>query len=419
MPDRFPEAIVQANSIADVVAAVRAAKAAGQRVAVRSGGHSWSGNHVRDDGVLIDVSRLTAFTVDKTAMTATAEPGIGGSVLLAELMKHGLFFPVGHCRGVCIGGYLLQGGFGWNGRVLGPACSNVIGIDYVDADGELRHADETENSEMLWAARGSGPDFFGVVVRFHLRVFPEPGFIGTSLIQYPAERLADVVRWMDRIGADVPPEVEMQFLVSRSASFPPPLRARTGASPVRIELAIPVIAESRAAATAATAFLASRPKGARVRVPLVPAPMSALYSGVMQHYPKANWITDNLWTHAGADELLPHIQRITDTMPPPPAHLLWLNWAPPAQRLDMAFTVEDRTYLGLYGGWLDPAAGPRTAQWARDNVAAMAPLSTGVQFADDPGRPSRAISEAAGSRLEALRAKHDPDGRFHRWIGAA
>jgi FAD/FMN-containing dehydrogenase len=425
IPDRFPDRIVQAGSIDDVVAAVRAAKAAGQRVSVRSGGHSWSGNHMRDGGVLIDVSRLTAFTIDKPAMTATAEPGIGGSVLLAELMKRDLFYPVGHCRGVAIGGYLLQGGFGWNGRVFGIACSNVIAIDYVDANGDLRHASESENVDMLWAARGSGPDFFGVVVRFHLRIHPKPGYIGSALIQYPVERLEEVVRWMDRVGPEVPPEVELQFVVSRSASFPPPVRAKSADSPVRIELAIPVMAQSHSAAKAAIAFLASRPRGARLRLPLLPVPLGTMYSGVMQHYPKVNWEADNLWTHAGAEELLPHIQRIADTMPAPPAHLLWLNWAvnwrspgPPANLPDMAYTVEDRTYLALYGGWPDGADGEATTRWARDNAAAMEPLSTGVQFADDPGRASRAISEAAQLRLEAIRAAHDPEGRFNRWVGA-
>ena len=418
LPERFPEQIVQASSVSDVVAAVRSAVAAGRQVTVRSGGHSWSGNHLRDNGILIDVSRMTAFTVDSARMTATAEPGIGGSVLLAELMKRGLFFPVGHCRGVCIGGYLLQGGFGWNGRVLGPACASVIGIDYVDAEGELRHASETRNPEILWAARGSGPDFFGVVVKFHLKVYPKPGFIGSSLIQYPIARLGDVVRWMDQIGPDVPAEVEMQFILSRSPSFPPPLRPRRGDSPARIELVVPVFAESVAAAKKASAFLNSRPRGARIRIPLMRLPMAAMYSGVMQHYPKANWETDNLWTHAGAGDLLPHIQRIADTLPPPPAHLLWLNWAPPAGgRPDMAFTVEDRTYLALYGGWLRSADASATTRWARDNVTAMAALATGVQFADDPGRPSRAVSEGARSRLAALRAAHDPSGRFHRWIG--
>ena len=198
--------------------------------------------------------------------------GLGGSVLLAELMKRDLFFPVGHCRGVCIGGYLLQGGFGWNGRVLGPACASVMAIDYVDADGELRHASEAENAEMLWAARGSGPGFFGVAVRSTCGFTVKPGFIGMPLIQYPVDRLEDLVRWMVDVSAEVPPQVELQFLVSRSPSFPPPLR-RMRTSPVRIELAVSVFAESCSAAKAATAFLASRPKGARVGMPLLPAPM--------------------------------------------------------------------------------------------------------------------------------------------------
>ena len=38
MPDRFPECIVQANSVGDVVAAVRAAKAEGRQVACAPGG---------------------------------------------------------------------------------------------------------------------------------------------------------------------------------------------------------------------------------------------------------------------------------------------------------------------------------------------------------------------------------------------
>jgi FAD/FMN-containing dehydrogenase len=185
MPDRFPTRIVQANSVGDVVAAVRVAKAEGRQVGVRSGGHSWSANHVRDGGVLIDVSRLKAFTVDKSAMTATVEPGLGGSVLLAELMKRDLFFPVGHCRGVAVGGYLLQGGFGWNGRAFGIACSNVLAIDYVDADGEMRYASETENADILWAARGSGPDFFGVQ-HFCLRYFYPFDRNSPTIYRFPA-----------------------------------------------------------------------------------------------------------------------------------------------------------------------------------------------------------------------------------------
>ncbi len=99
-----------------------------REVGIRSGGHSWAANHVRDGGLLLDVSRLDSCVVDVPAMTAVVGPGKGGSVLAVELAERGgLFFPpAGHCRGVAVGGYLLQGGYGWNSRVVGPACESVL-----------------------------------------------------------------------------------------------------------------------------------------------------------------------------------------------------------------------------------------------------------------------------------------------------
>jgi FAD/FMN-containing dehydrogenase len=166
MPDRFPDLIVQASDAPDVVAAVRQARAEGLRIGVRSGGHSWAGNHVRDGGMLLDVSRLNQVTIDRAAGTATVGPGRKGHELAGLLARRGLFFPSGHCRGVAVGGYLLQGGFGWHGRTLGPACASVRAIDVVTAEGELVHASEHENADLYWAARGAGPGFFGVVTRF-------------------------------------------------------------------------------------------------------------------------------------------------------------------------------------------------------------------------------------------------------------
>ncbi len=70
-PKRYPDAIVLASSEADVVRAVSHARADGMRVGVRSGGHSWAGNHVRDGGLLLDVSALREVELDAEAMTAT------------------------------------------------------------------------------------------------------------------------------------------------------------------------------------------------------------------------------------------------------------------------------------------------------------------------------------------------------------
>lgn len=169
-PSRYPTAVLEAVSEADVVAGVRLAKERGWKVAARSGGHAWAGWSVRDDALLIDLAGLQEMTVDVDNLTATVTPAVrGGQDFSPFLRAHGVVFPGGHCSTVGLGGYLLQGGQGWNSRHWGWACENVLGVDVVTADGDLVHADADQNSDLYWAARGAGPAFFGVVTRFHLR----------------------------------------------------------------------------------------------------------------------------------------------------------------------------------------------------------------------------------------------------------
>ena len=110
VPERYPEVIVQAVEDADIIAGIRYAKANGHKVSIVSGGHSFAANHLRDGAVLLDVSRLDHGTIDAEKGLAVVGPGKGGSLLMADLEADGLFFPGGHCKGVCVGGYLLQGG---------------------------------------------------------------------------------------------------------------------------------------------------------------------------------------------------------------------------------------------------------------------------------------------------------------------
>src|ERR1700756_24033 len=139
VPDRYPEVIVLASDAADVVAAVEYAKAAGRQVGIRSGGHSWGANHLRDGGVLLDLHGLDHCDIDTERKIAVVGPGRGGSVLAAELDAQGLFFPVGHCKGVCVGGYLLQGGYGWNSRIYGPGCGSGVRLDGITAHRGKNH----------------------------------------------------------------------------------------------------------------------------------------------------------------------------------------------------------------------------------------------------------------------------------------
>ena len=216
-PGRRPALIVQANDDTDVVAAVRQAKDQGLTIGICSGGHSWAQNHIRDSGMLIDLSRLNSITINAADATATIGPGCLAGDLNAALSKRNLFFPVAHAYTVGMGGFLLQGGFGWNSRASGMACQSVTGIDVVLADGTLVHASETENPELLWAARGAGPGFFGVVVRFHLKLQARPKFVGMKVQVFRIRQLEAVMAWADRVGPSVAPNAEFQLVLDRKA----------------------------------------------------------------------------------------------------------------------------------------------------------------------------------------------------------
>lgn len=414
-PARYPELIVQAESEADVVAAVRAAAARGMRIGVRSGGHSWAGNHVRDGGMLLDLSRLADVEVDEATLTAAVQPGCRGDALLAALAEHDLFFPTGHCVGVAVGGYLLQGGFGWNGRVHGPACMSVEAIDVVTADGQLVRADAERNSDLYWAARGAGPGFCGVVTRFYLRVYPKPKVTANAVYLYPIEVLDEVFRWAYEIGPRVAREMELMLFIHRDE-----------AGELEIAVTGPVLTDTQRRADEALALLESCPVLDQAKLALANVPMTIadMYAGSHAIYPDAyRYAADNMWTHASADELLPGLWRIAETTPPAPSHMLWMNWQPgstpgPA-RPDMAYSVEDDTYIALYAVWSDASEDADHVAWVTERMREMEGLSSGIQLADENlgNRPARFVTDEHMARLDRVRADRDPEGRFHTWMG--
>ena len=415
VPERYPELIVQAVDADDIVAGIRYAKANGHRVSIVSGGHSFAVNHLRDGAVLLDVSRLDHATIDADNGVAVVGPGKGGSLLMADLEAQGLFFPGGHCRGVCLGGYLLQGGYGWNSRVFGPACESVIGLDVITADGEQIHCDADNHADLYWAARGAGPGFFGVVTSFYLKLYPRPAVCGTSLYVYPWDVADEVYTWARSVSAEVDRRVEMQMLATRGLP-------EMGLDIPAMVCMSPAFADSEAEAEKALAVFGTCPVADRavIRNPYMQIDLATWYDVVMTHYLSDHRYTaDNMWTSASADELLPGIRTILDTMPPHPSHFLWLNWGPSPRRQDMAYSVEDEIYLALYGSWKDAADDDKYGDWARSNMAAMSHLATGIQLADENlgRRPARFATDEAMDRLDKARAVYDPDGLFNSWMG--
>lgn len=411
-PGRRPDRIVQANSVDDVVAAVKEARDAGQTISICSGGHSWAQNHFRDRALMLDLSRLNACSIDREAMVARIGPGLEGAELNRRLARQHLFFPTPHAPDVGMGGFLLQGGFGWGSRHFGMACENVTGVDVVLADGRLVHADASNEPDLYWAARGAGPGFFGIVVGFHLKLHLRPRAIGIATQVYGIEHLDNVLRWIDAIGPDVSRKVELQALITPRPMF----TRRPG-----IEVIAPVLADSWTEARAATAFLRQsplRPK-ASYTLPLLPVPLDWMQKTAgHSHFPDGmRWCVDNMWTNASIDDLLPGIHALSADMPPAPSHVLWLDWRPPATRQDMAFSLEADRYLALYGEWRGAAQDAQHLDWAKRHMSAMESLGVGSQLADENlrQRPTTVMRPENAKRLELLRQHYDPLNMIGGW----
>lgn len=414
VPPRYPDVIARPGNEDDVVAAVRLARQRGLKIAMRSGGHSWAASFLRDGGMLIDFSSMTDFTVDPDGRTATLQPGLQGTAFNRALRKYGLFFPTGHCMTVGLGGFLLQGGFGWNSRLWGPACANVTAIDVVNAEGELVHADATRNAELFWAARGAGPGFFGAVTRFTVALQQRPKVMMRSDYLYPMDVYEDVLRWARAVQPSLARTMEcMVFLRRDLFGHPGPGALLTG----------PVLADSRDEAVDALSKLEGCPvlrKAVHREVNVVTELDNLLQGGEDLLYPRdRRWAADNMWTHVPAENLLPGMRAIAETLPAAPSHMMWMLWGPPQPLPDMAFSQQDDLYIALYAVWDDEVADDAHQAWVTDHMRRLEPLASGIQLADENlgARPFRFLAPANLQRLQALRAKHDPQGLFHSYMG--
>ena len=136
-PGRYPLAVVEATHAEHIQETVQLANKMGCRVSVRSGGHSWAVWSVRDDAILIDLGKYQGIEIDVERGVATATPSTTGRQLNEFIGPLGWFFAGGHCADVGIGGFLLQGGMGWNCKVSTRTLCKSEDI----ADGEPQRAE--------------------------------------------------------------------------------------------------------------------------------------------------------------------------------------------------------------------------------------------------------------------------------------
>lgn len=421
VPARYPQWIVRARSAEDVVAAVRHARANGLRVAIRGGGHNWSGASLRDEALMIDLAGLTRLTIDPAQRTAIVEPGVAGGALFQAAAAHGLTFPIAHCPSVPMSGFLLNGGYGFNAGDWGPSALHVAAIEVVTADGELVRASERENEDLFWAARGAGPGFFGIVTRFHLRLLAARRAVFATNYVFPLAATADATAALDEIRDETPDTVELTFLAA-AAGGPPDSPAIGVVSGIAFR-------DDEAAARRDLEFLESyaMAEHALVAERRVPLGWLELFEAVAALFPpRMRYLGNTIWTNSRVAELYtpyaahlgsaPTAQAFSNCVIYPrsfPRHLQAMNGA-----LSMHGTM-----LSLqYAIWQDPAEDARNERWFRQSSALFAPHALGHYLGESdlnlyPEYARRSFSPEAWEQLAAVRRRRDPDRRFFGYVG--
>lgn len=409
LPDRQPAAVVRPETEADVVAAVRLARDRGWQVAVRSGGHSWAQWSVRDGALVIDLGGLQELSYDESTGIVTASPSTkGGAELAPYLAGFGRFFLGGHCPTVGIGGFLLQGGQGWNARGWGWAAEYVVAVDVVTAAGELVRCSATENADLYWAARGAGPGFPGVVTRFHLQTVPLPRHFAHTVQAFHLDDFDEVMTWLHDAHHSVADTVEIVALTKTDPALSP--------DPVLLVTALAMV-DSPLEADQALAPFRKNPCLDRALLVLdnEPTTPEAERARQLEDNPEGHrWAVDNAWLSGTAAEVVPAMRRAYTTLPNAKSFTIWFSMAPLRSLPDMAFSVQSEVYLASYVLWDSPEEDEANQAWLASAIADLDPVTVGQYLGDSDlrRRPHRFLSEEAWDRLQQVYADRDPDRLF-------
>ncbi|TQL48410.1 FAD/FMN-containing dehydrogenase [Homoserinimonas aerilata] len=415
-PGRQPAAVLVAENEQDIVNGVRLARANGWSVVTRSGGHSWAGWTVQDGTLLIDIGNLQDIRYDDETKIVSAQPAVkGGDVLSPFLEERGRFFNGGHCPSVGIGGFLLQGGQGWNQRGWGWAAESVVAIDVVTAEGILVRADEKENSDLFWAARGAGPAFPGVVTRFHLATREKFGFLGHTVQAFELDDFSPVMTWLYETHKSVSTDVEIV-----AVSTPTPLPDGTERR-VLLVTAVALVAD-RAAAEEALAPFAANPYLDRAVFSFHCKESSLAEQRAQQELQNPEhwqYLTDNAWVQ-GDDhaDVVEHIRPLFADIPTERGFAIWMSNGPTRELPDMAFSLQTEAYVASYTVYEDPTEFQRNRDWLNGAFEHAQPVTAGQYLGDSDmtNRQLKFMGTEQFAKLQQIWADRDPDGRFVRYL---
>jgi FAD/FMN-containing dehydrogenase len=189
---RQPAVLVRPESNADVAAAIRFARERAISLSVRGGGHGVSGKCVVEGGLMIDLSRMAAVSVDPQHRRAAVGGGTAWAAVDAATAQHGLAVVGGTISHTGVAGLTLTGGMGWLTSQQGLSCDNLVAATLVTADGRVVTVSDDSEPELFWGLRGAGANF-GVVTELVFQLSPVDPMANLGMFFFRAEEAAEAL----------------------------------------------------------------------------------------------------------------------------------------------------------------------------------------------------------------------------------
>lgn len=188
--DMNPGEILQPTCLEDIQGVIRYANRFGKPIAIRTGGHQYSGaSSTGPNGIQLDL-QLTFRDPKKDLVlirdTDNDKVYIKASVSwsLLEvydfLMANGVFMPTGQCATVHLGGHVQTGGYGMLARSFGLLGDYIRELEIVDHTGEVVTVTKETQPDLFFGLLGGSPGNIGVLTHFKVEVQDDNKYPGSK-----------------------------------------------------------------------------------------------------------------------------------------------------------------------------------------------------------------------------------------------
>jgi FAD/FMN-containing dehydrogenase len=416
MIDKRPALIACCTGVADVITAVRFARAHQVLVAVRGGGHHAAGHSVCEGGLVIDLSPMKGVRVDPIRQTVHAQGGVTWGEFDRETAAFGLATTGGMISTTGIAGLTLGGGIGWLCRKYGLSCDNLLSADVVTAEGTFLTANAREHADLFRGLRGGGGNF-GLITAFEYRLHPVAQVLGGFLV-YPLAQAKCLLTFLREYLPTVPESltVLIVFMTARADPMLPPAVHHTVVVAPAVCFTGPLSEEERV-------LRPLRTFGPPAMDVIGPMPYTALQTLFDALEPPG---FHRYWKSAYVPELsagvLDAMIEGAATMTSPLSHLHVMQLGGAISRVgeeDTAFSHRETPYeCYIVDNWTNPEEADRHLAWARDTWSALQAFSSGAGYlnrsSDEEEQTWLRMAYGARKyeRLVALKHTYDPTNVF-------